>query len=340
MAAPRSARRTNAEQWLYEHSPFGTLLTSILLFVVLFAGFAAAQMLDGLSFFDPRGQVAGLNDGVWPAIVLSLMLAVILGTQHYARARDGADTPAYAQVFRRSQPEPDFLTAGVRRNLVIATLVGLIAGVGLTAVSVPRGVLWRHPLMMCWFVAIESMVSILFARGIVMSTRSNELFSRSIRENLQIDLLRIDLLSVIGRNVARTALIWFAVAAVICLFFVGHNMAVSTFVTMLGAAAMGFWIFLHPMAQVHQRIRAAKQAELERVRRSIAGLSVEAPTNGEAASRLHGLLAYEARIEAVREWPFDQTTALRLSAYLLIPAIPWFGQAIVQYFVERLAHTG
>ena len=59
-----------------------------------------------------------------------------------------------------------------------------------------------------------------------MSARSNELFSRLIRDDLQIDLLRIDLLAVIGRNGARTALIWFGVAAVICLFFVGDNMAI------------------------------------------------------------------------------------------------------------------
>ncbi len=110
---------------------------------------------------------------------------------------------------------------------------------------------------------------------------------------------------------------------------------------LLFSAGMGLWTFMRPMERVHRRIRAAKAAELERIRdihcRACADASLPRPM---PRARLHGLLAYEKRIEDVREWPFDQTTALRLSAYLLIPAVPWFGQAIAQYFVERLAHTG
>ena len=52
--------------------------------------------------------------------------------------------------------------------------------------------------------------------------------------------------------------------------------------------------------------------------------------------RLQGLLAYEARIQAVHEWPFDQTTLVRVLASAFILTVPWFGQAIVQYFVEHL----
>ena len=51
-----------------------------------------------------------------------------------------------------------------------------------------------------------------------------------------------------------------------------------------------------------------------------------------------GLLAYEARIQAVHEWPFDQTTLVRVAAYVLIPAIPWFGEAFVSDLIQRVAH--
>lgn len=54
--------------------------------------------------------------------------------------------------------------------------------------------------------------------------------------------------------------------------------------------------------------------------------------------RLPGLIAYEARIQAVREWPFDQSTLIRVAGYLLIPAIPWFGEAAVSTLIQRLAH--
>jgi len=42
--------------------------------------------------------------------------------------------------------------------------------------------------------------------------------------------------------------------------------------------------------------------------------------------------AFEARIEAAREWPFDASTFMRFALYLMIPLGSWLGGA----FVERL----
>ncbi len=338
---PASVPRANAEQWIYDISPAGIFITTAVIFLVVFGAYLAALALDHVAFFDPSGRVLGLSGTVWPAFVLSLMIGAVLGVQRYARQKDLADAKDYAHVFgfpggRRTAQA--FLTPKVKLRLAIASLAGIAAGTVLARLTLPKDALANYPLITSWFFLAESLVSMLFARGFVMSTRSAQLFSEAIRNDLVIDLLRIDRLSVIGRNGARTAFIWFGVAAVICLFFVGDNMAFSTFLTMLFAAGMGFWIFMQPMMQVHQRIRAAKETELERLRHTIADLREHAPAHADAAQRLHGLLLYERRIEDVREWPFDQTTALRLSAYLLIPAIPWFGQAIAQYFVERLAH--
>jgi len=341
LAEPVPAPRVNAEQWIYDISPVGIFLTTSAISLLVFGAFLAALAGEHVSLFDPKGHVLGLSDTVWPAFVLSLMIAVILGMQRYARQRDESDYKDYALVFGhpgQSRTIRPFLTPTVRARLLSATITGVVAGAGLTALTLPKGVLTAHPLITGWFFVAESVVSALFARGFVMSTRSAQLFSDAIRNDLKIDLLRIDRLSVIGRNGVRTAFIWFSVAAVICLFFVGDNMAVSTFLTMLFAAGMGIWIFMQPMMQVHKRIHAAKEAELDKLRHTISNLCEHAPTQADAAARLHGLLLYEKRIEDVREWPFDQTTALRLSAYILIPAIPWFGQAIVQYFVDRLAH--
>lgn len=338
MAEPAPASSVNAEQWIYDLSPVGNFLTTTLLFLVIFGLFWVALAAEHVPVFDPSGRVLGLSDTVWPAFVLSLMIAVILGMQRYARQKDLADAKDYVGVFgypggRRTVQA--FLTRKVKLRLLIATIVGIVTGAGFTALTLPKVALIYHPLITAWFFVAESIVSMLFARGFVMSTRSAKLFSDAIQNDLIVDLLRIDRLSVIGRNGARTAFIWFSVAAVICLFFVGDNMAISTFLTMLFAAGMGLWIFMQPMLHVHERIRAAKDAELDKLRHTIADLCDHASTHADAATKLQGLLAYEKRIEDVREWPFDQTTALRLSAYLLIPAIPWFGQAIVQYFVER-----
>jgi hypothetical protein len=89
---------------------------------------------------------------------------------------------------------------------------------------------------------------------------------------------------------------------------------------------------------VHRRIRAEKALELDRVRDRIGHLRDEAVNDPSAATRLQGLLAYEARIQSVHEWPFDQTTLVRVAAYVLIPAIPWFGEAFVSDLIQKLAN--
>jgi hypothetical protein len=124
----------------------------------------------------------------------------------------------------------------------------------------------------------------------------------------------------------------------VCLYFVGGDPGLSTVLILILCTGLGLWIFLHPMAGVRHRIHAAKAAELDRVRDEIALASREEAQDLHAAARLPGLIAYEARIHAVREWPFDQSTLIRVAAYVLIPAIPWFGQAIASEVLQRLAH--
>jgi len=335
VAEPRPSQN-RFEQWMFDHSPLGTLPTSILIFLLLAGTLAGAMTLDHLPIFDASGKVLGLRAGVWPALVLSLLITVVLGTQRWVRSMDEDDAVAYRAIFHYGADNyPQFLDAHAKVRLRNANIIGVVVGLLLVALFSSYADGLTHPFSAAWFVFVEVYVSLLTARGVVLSTRSSQMFDHSIKHDLVVDLLRIDLLNVIGRNRARTALIWFAVATVICLFFVGDNMASSTFLTLVFSAGMGLWTFLRPMERVHRRIREAKAAELERVRQSISGLREQAAVLADAATRLQGLLAYEKRIEDVREWPFDQTTALRLSAYLFIPAIPWFGQAIAQYFVER-----
>ena len=49
-----------------------------------------------------------------------------------------------------------------------------------------------------------------------------------------------------------------------------------------------------------------------------------------------GSLAYEARIEAVREWPFDVPTLVRFAAFLLLPLGSWLGGALVERVVSGI----
>ena len=48
------------------------------------------------------------------------------------------------------------------------------------------------------------------------------------------------------------------------------------------------------------------------------------------------LVAYLRLIEGVREWPFDVSTVLRFSLYLMIPIGSWLGGAMVERLVNSL----
>jgi hypothetical protein len=340
LAAPLMPERRIFEQALYAASPFGTLATTLLVFGLLVASFALALVIDGYPALTRTAHGWIPNGGVWPALVLSVLVTVALGMQRYVRNRDFADYAALLAVMpgcveRDARMYDD---AGLRR-LRIGTAIGALIGALPTLIAAPHDAIAREPAMFGWFLLVNAFTAALFARGIVQSARAAENWARSIDQSLIIDLLRIDTLNVIGRHGARTALIWFSVAAAILLFFVGNNMNALTLAVLLLAAAMGVWIFVRPMDRVHRRIRAAKGAELEAVRREIGAARLQVPYDATAAAALQGLLAYEARIEQVREWPFDQPTAIRMAAYVLIPAIPWFGQAVAGYFVAHFVHA-
>ncbi len=47
-------------------------------------------------------------------------------------------------------------------------------------------------------------------------------------------------------------------------------------------------------------------------------------------------MAWESRIEGVREWPFDTGTFARFGLYLLIPLASWSGGALVERLIDGL----
>ena len=220
-----------------------------------------------------------------------------------------------------------------------ATLVGLIGGFAASAlifVHQGAGMFSRAPGIFIWFVVANTMLIVLFARGTELSRKADASLRALVDGELRIDLLRIDALDVLGRSAARGALVWFAISAVICLFFVGGQSSWFVIGLLIACAAIGLWIFVRVIERVHRRIRAAKNEELERLRRQIDRARGQMHEQAEAATRVQGLLAYEARIAAAPEWPFDQTTLVRLGASALILSLPWFGQALAASLVEHI----
>jgi len=328
----REDRKAYAEQRIFVLSPFNTFWTAIAAFLVLAGSYALAAYCSGTPLIVHQGARLAIATGTRFALIFSLLIATVLGMQRFARERERRDIMAHAAVLKGGIDDACEVTAltPTRARLARATLIGLAVGGALCWTIVPPAPSLQSVVTYVWFIVVTLLISILFARGVTLTRGGGRGIRETIENKLVVDLLRVDRLSVIGRSAARSALVWFVICAVICLFFIGGRIDVFTVVLLAGCAAMGIWIFLATMESVRRKIRAAKAVELERVRAEIDA------ARDDPGERLQGLLAYEARIQAVHEWPFDQTTLVRVLASAFILTVPWFGQAIVQYFVEHL----
>lgn len=333
-ARPLPQMSAPLEQRVFELSPVGALATAFGIFAVLMASFELAAAIAQYPLADQLKLSP--QEGLWPAFILSLLVSVALGMQRYVRLKDIEDDAVLSHIFPCDFYEVGGTDLASRPYLRWAGVGGLIFGGVLALFVVPKSVQQQHMALLVWFVAVMAILAAMFARGAVMSRMATRAFSERVDRFLKVDLLRIDELSVIGRGSARAALIWLSVAAIICLFFASGHAPVLVIVTVLLSAGMALWIFYRSIERVHRKILATKRAELDRIRREIASLGLKASDDHTAAAKLHGLIAYETRIASVREWPFDQSTLLRVGVYVLIPAVPSLGQALVRYFVEHV----
>jgi hypothetical protein len=337
-----SDRNAYFEQRLFVVSPFGFPATTVLIFVLLLGSLAVVLTLSNVPIvIQAHGRILITYialQGAW----FCLMNTVVLAMQRYSRLRERADLPAFARVLRGGWASAAQLTeltpAGV--PLVFATLAGLVIGIVASWLFYIRGTdnLSHSPLALVWFFFATTLIITLFTRGVALTRAGNRGFRKALDEELIIDLLRVDRLSVIGRSAARVALIWFMVSAVMLLAFIGGGVTLFTMALIFGACAIGAWVFLSTMEYVHMEIRATKAAELEVLRREIETIRPQTGHQSDAAQRLQGLLAFEKRIAEAPEWPFDQPTLLRVFASPLILTVPWFGQAIAATVVEHLGH--
>lgn len=340
-AAKRLINAAYAEQRLFMLSPFGTFTTAFLIFLVLSGAYVGIAFATGKPVILFEGGLLHIPQATRAAFTLSLLITTALGMQRYARVKEQEDVARNAVAFRHgasaaaeySKTTP----SGVR--LAWATLIGLVVGIPLSFVlgdDAPLSHFWQSSPTSYWFSFSTILLCVLFFRGVELTRAGTRATREHIEKELIIDLLRIDRLSICGRSAARSALIWFAVSAVSCLFFVGGVEILLEVVLLSASLAMGVGIFVMTMSGVHRRIKRAKTEELERVRTELDSLRAQAHADADAALRLQGLIAYETRIASVPEWPFDQTTAMRLAGSALILTVPWFGQAIAGAVVEHL----
>ncbi|SRR5579885_353886 len=334
-----SDRKAYFEQRIFVFSPLGTLATAFLIFALFAGAYWLCAALDGAAIFAPGPASLWLSARSQVAFSLSLIVATILGVQRHARIRERRDLQALAAILEGGAASASFFAkltpqgARLWQATAAGVLIGLVAGWFLRFRGGDMG-----PAAQAWFAFVTVVLFVLFTRGFELTRISGQNVRAVFERELMIDLLRIEKLSVIGRAAARVALIWFVSTAAFCLLFLNMGLTLFTVGFVVACAAMGVWIFVFTMEQVHRRICAAKAEELEHIRRDIEAARLGATAGAGAAARLQGLVAYEERIARVPEWPSDQTTLMRVGASALILALPWFGQAVAASLIEHLGH--
>jgi hypothetical protein len=225
--------------------------------------------------------------------------------------------------------------------LLAACVGGLAAGVAVNSLVnaiLPPGHpalddrLWRFVRdVTIWTLAIRLIVVV-----IGTSLRVSQLSERAAR----IDLLDLRGLAPLAHIGLRSALAFALAASMIASMSADERTIPVTLVTMAIVGAVGAFTVLLPVRGAHRAIRAAKNAELLEVRAAIARTRNAAVAGGteaaENAMRLSGLLAYEARIAGVGEWPFDVGTFVRFAVFLALPLGSWIAGALVEWVVSRV----
>ena len=184
-----------------------------------------------------------------------------------------------------------------------------------------------------WILAREVFVDFHLGRALVLAIAVALRLSRLGRERARVRLLDLRPLAPFSQHGVRLALFWLVIWAINIPFLLATPLSDAMFLTaavMTGVAlALSAVGLLLPTLGVHRRIQEAKAAELEVVWRQVE----EARGLGENG-QLPGLLAYESRIEATREWPFDAAALRRVGLYLLIPVASWVGGALIERLVD------
>ena len=222
------------------------------------------------------------------------------------------------------------------RALFIAALVGGFAGTALIlSPRVFNTIRQGYP-------SAHSLFSMILLFGLMgafalITYRQSQVFNEVGRQVVEVDLLEPEPFSPFAALGLRNAGSWFIGSAIASLLMTGTgNMWIIAAVIVV---TLGFGIaaLIIPSRGLHARIRERKREELVLIRAAIANeraILFSAAEPSPDPPRMHAMLAYEARIESVREWPFDTSTLSRFGLFLLIPLVSWIGGALVERAVN------
>lgn len=330
---------------IYSRSPLGYWGTTIALFVFSMGSYALIATLT------QRPPLIEFNeDGSWHAdnvVYIAFVLSAIFTAAPAISENGRRYWERFAVEMAATVPEaakPLALQFGdgrlsvkkrpIYRWLLVFGLIGALIQNAIIMVFMGATPLFYLGTVGLWFLLTSPLLYGMGLRaGYDVSREGGEL-KRFIREHVEIDLFHLDRLDIYGRIGLRAALSWMIMAAVLLLFVVDPRQIWAGLVGLGFAGAGALTIFTSAVRPVHDKIRAAKEAELQRIHEAMAEQRERALSgDSEAAGALAGLTDYEIWIQQRPEWPISPTVTLRFSLYVLIPVVPIIGS----YLFENIA---
>lgn len=222
--------------------------------------------------------------------------------------------------------------ARLLRAAVVGAAVGVVVDI-IGARAADASLFWRgHQL---WVHALNVVVFSVMGVLIVMSNARAGVY-QEIGRRARVTLGDVAPLAPFVRAGMRNALLWFVGTSLASMLLVDTDSPMLVISILVATTLIAGASLLAPSRGVHERLREAKRRELGWLRAEIARTSGALRAgDAPAAAQLPALLAWEARVAAMPDWPFDAGTAARFGLFLLVPVGSWLGGALAERVVER-----
>lgn len=290
--------------------------------------------------FPPGELPLWQNDQWWTDFVNAALIGYLPAARAMARrdvARDLAEMRPRLRCNDAEFRELSDAAMGPGGPIARAlSLSGLVLGVWITF-SDPS-VAYRASLSLSdpWFVwTLCRLVFMLWlvSRFAVYDFNVTRLYRSLGRNSIRIDLLDIRSLAPFARRGQRSALTWVIFSSILSLFWLGDSAAEANLPGLVLILSMAAFAFIGPLVGLSQGIRAAKHAELQRLREQIRSARAETDTS-VASPRLANLTGYYQLIDSASEWPVDAANLLKFIGYLLLGLGSWLGGAVVERILD------
>jgi hypothetical protein len=222
---------------------------------------------------------------------------------------------------------------GLARAALLGGLGGAVIDFIGRSASYDKAGIWPGHLVWIWI--LNPVLFAAMGMLVWVSARRARIY-QELGRRAHVQLGEIGPLAPFARAGLRLALLWFVGTSLASLLLVDTDTPVLVGSILVITTAIAVASLLAPSRGVHERLRDAKRQELGWLRAEIVRASA-ALRRGEAqgAAPLPALLAWESRVVAAPEWPFDTSTWLRFALFLLVPLGSWLGGALAERIVER-----